>query len=90
VVDKQYVVSSYSDLERIPEEAISIHLRKFVSKRFVEKILNRFRKLKEMSVSESVANRLSPKIMEVLVSKKIKVKISSNGYGRPSLMEWRR
>jgi len=77
------VLSSYSDISKIPSDVKSIHFRKFISKRILEIILRNCPNITCISISKYASKRLSLEILNLISNKNIDLEISLYR-GRPN------
>ena len=78
---KQLVIASYSDLSKLSPEIKSIHFRKFVSKKLLKIVAEKFPKLKIISVSKYAAKRLPSEARSRFL---IQISVRK---GRPNILE---
>lgn len=83
---KQLVISSYYDLEKISPSVKKIHFRKFISKRAIFKILTICDNIEVISLSNYAYRRNIKDIMQLIEQKRINIIIRSSK-GRPNLLE---
>jgi hypothetical protein len=83
---KQVVVSSYSDLSKLSPEVKHVHFRKFISKKLLEEVLCKFKKVEKISISRYAFSRCSTKLIEI-ANNKLELEISERSVGRPNLIE---
>jgi hypothetical protein len=84
---KQVSISSYSDLLKLSSAIKSVHFRKFVSERLMNRVIQKCNNLKTVHFSKSAFGRCDKRILELLNKKKINYNISRRNSGRPNLIE---
>lgn len=75
-------LGDYKDLKNINSDCEEIHLTRAISKKHLEKILDRCKRLKRISTSRSTKNRLGKDAKNFLSKKKISLYIKKE-QGRP-------
>jgi len=79
------VISRYDDIKKF-QKAQFVHFRKFLSKKLLLEILEKYPNLRKISISNYAFKRLSKECFEILSKNKIKILVSYS-IGRPSLLE---
>jgi hypothetical protein len=82
------VISSYSDISKLPSNIKILHFRKFVSKRVLSEAIERCPELKIISLSKYASKRLNSNISKLILSRKIELRILVER-GRPNNLKQR-